>query len=163
MSYAVARPRLGAVNTFWASRGRGRCEVIPARDILSEDEMRRFRESGPGKRGYDPVCDCYCLGYRPPTVVLQGLGAPESGAIYDWNFRVCTSRSHASKAACCGTDGGSGGDGGPQDCPTCPQTTPQGGALGGKWGVRLGWLVAGAALAGGGYYAYKKGAFKAFR
>jgi hypothetical protein len=151
----MAYPTLGRISRFAASGGAGQCEVIPARDVWNSRNigmLSSFVPSGPGKRGYDPVCGCYCWGYKPEPIVIQGLGTL-GGLAEDLNYRICTARSEASCPACtpCTSDGG--------ECPPCICSKPSG-KLGGAYGVTLGWLVAGAAIAGGGYYAYKKGAFR---
>lgn len=104
--------------------------------------------------GYDSACDCYCWGYRPRGTPLLGLGAADG---FRQTWRICTPGSKAHQRAC-------------SNCPTCPKPqmapppppppTPQQDTGVSAWGVNLGWMLAGVVVAGGGYYAYKKGVFK---
>lgn len=129
------------------------CGVVTT-DAVGIDRQSHEVQSWPVGRdgaGYDSTCDCYCWGYTPPGLVVHGLGA--SGALGNW--RICTPGSTGYTRAC-------------QDCqpPAAAPATPppslttqqqQGAEV---WGISLGWLIAGAVVAGGGYYAYKKGVFK---
>jgi len=151
-------------DVYAARNGNGACAVVNSKTLNQDVIDQLWVDVGPDGVGYNANCDCYCPGYRPKwePVEILGLGVPPRGPSYSVvnggrdAFKVCTGYGYASDNGCKNCPP-------PADCPTCPKPPPpalqqQGSA--GEWGTNLGWLLAGAVLAGGGYYAYKKGVFK---
>jgi hypothetical protein len=147
----------------YAAKSGGYCVVVNSMTLNAED-IAIWREVGPDGVGYNADCDCYCFGFKPkwdpPELIGLGRVAPPFSSSGDEipPFKVCAGSGYASDGGCkdCGAPA--------LDCPTCPKPPPallpqQQSALD-EWGTNLGWLLAGAVIAGGGYYAYKKGVFK---
>jgi hypothetical protein len=159
--------REGFENRTPKTRTGYQCLVANSRTINSI-AVASWKVVGPDGKGYNSNCDCYCPGYRPemrpPEIV--GLGAVPTNEAYStyatndplpFSFPVCVGH-HDIEDGCKDCPPPSA------DCPTCPKPPPallpqQQSALD-EWGTNLGWLLAGAVIAGGGYYAYKKGVFK---
>jgi hypothetical protein len=166
---------LGGWDVYGARDGSGACAAVNARDLglTARDSIAEtFSPIRKNHPGYDPVCDCYCWGYKPEPVQIMGLprgthtgglGALEAG------WKVCNSQGYSSGSRCpCANTPQ------PRACPTCPPAPPPppcpvapppvvmapAPAEPQAFGVTVG-LVAAAALTGGvGYYGYKKGWFK---
>lgn len=149
--------------------------------LLTEATMKTWTQTGPGRTGYDARCGCYCPGFRPEDVQLEGLrGTALYGVTTIANHSVCLF-SCVSAAKCPP----------PVVCPPkvvcppqvacppqvpCPQPEPcpvcsppivaveQPVDVGvkkdsGLFGPNVGMLAAGAIIGGVGYYGYKKGWF----
>lgn len=149
---------------YSAGAGGGYCVVVNSETLNAEDIDTAWREVGADGVGYNANCDCYCYGWKPAYTPEQiiGLGRTtppfSSGGGGIPPFKVCAGNGYASDGGCKDCAAAA------LDCPTCPKPPPpvlaqQQSALD-EWGTNLGWLLAGAVIAGGGYYGYKKGVFK---
>jgi len=178
MQHTINVRGLDGWRTFEARDGSGACLTVDAVDMgLYRDDSiaQTFQPIGRNHPGYDPVCDCYCWGYRPRPVQLEGVprGAVQGlGAIYATRWKVCQSSGYSSGRRCpCETE-----------CPDCPPQqpcppsarrpavaplAPAAPALPGvpqkpaeKFGVSAGLVAAAVVASAAGYYGYKKGWFK---
>jgi hypothetical protein len=142
------------------------CFVVNSGTLNQWEINAYWKVIGQNEPGYNRECDCYCPGYKPaptPEPVIDGLGLPPAGSAYTYPhktrdlFRVCSLAPNTKSAAGCRACAAQ-----PQaDTPQlAPPTFAQQGTTAGVWGTNLGWMLAGAVVAGGGYYAYKKGVFK---
>ena len=127
----------------------GGCRYVEFRDLglhAQSPGIQDWPMSGPGQVGYDDECQCYCWGYRPTPVEIIGLG--QLGAGEPIQPRFCMPGSSAAARSCnqdCPVS---------TDCPTCPPpplVAAQQQAGLSEWGTNLGWLLAGAVVAGGGF------------
>lgn len=167
--HVVKTRGLGGWSVFSANDGSGSCAVVNATDLgftSSNSIAATFQTINKSHPGYDPVCDCYCWGYKPPGVAIMGLGALGPG------WKVCNAQGYSSSERCPCT---------PADCPECPPCVP--GAPcppcppsvpcpvappvvmapapePEEFGVNIGLLVAVVMAGGVGWYGYKKGWFK---
>jgi len=154
-----------------AGRNGERCVIVSSHTLNQFEIETSWVDAGAAGRGYNTACDCYCPGYRPSWTPprLVGLGAPNAGYAYSTvprtqgrpPFRVCAGRNIPSEIGCRECTSAA------VDCPTCPPLPatppafiPDGGTGAQDWGVNIAWLAAGAVVAGGGYYAYRRGVFK---
>lgn len=161
----VAQTRgLGGWDIYGARDGSGSCAVVNASDLGLYDAkgiVQTFIPVRKNEAGYDPVCDCYCWGYRPKSETLLGLGG--LGAV-SGGWKVCNASGYSSQARCPCTGASAGPTAAacpplpppPPPCPTCP--TPGVGVDRGpeQFGVTIGLLMAAALTGGVGYYVYKK-------
>lgn len=176
---------LGNFFTWRDPEGNGMCGAMDAADLgLTSNTAggyigSTFQTIPKSHPGYDPVCDCYCWGYKPEPVRiigvngvrgmqgLQGYGPLGKG------WKVCHPLYSSARRCPCSKDCPPAKA---PDCPTCPPPPPpppcpalpppvtatgpeeEGGPE--KFGVNVGLLAAGVLTAGVGYYGYKKGWFK---
>lgn len=172
---------LGNFYTWRDPQGDGMCGAMDAADLGLRSGAGAyiagtFQSVGKDHPGYDPVCDCYCWGYKPEEVRIMGVsgvrglqGLQGFGPLGP-GWKVCHPLYSSSKRCPCAQSGSRA-----PECPTCPAPPPPppcpdpsaGPAKPGgkespleKFGANAGLLVAGALTAGVGYYGYKKGWFK---
>jgi hypothetical protein len=147
----------------YAANNGGYCAVVNSKTLNDHDIEEIWREVGPDGKGYNADCDCYCYGFKPaytaPVIIGLGAVAPPFSTTSGGTpaFKVCGGSGFASDGGCKDCAAAT------LDCPTCPKAPPMLGQQQGgldEWGTNLGWLLAGAVVAGGGFYAYKKGVFK---
>ena len=159
--------------------GGGFCGAMDASDLgLTQggpggDIGATFQTVGKDHPGYDPVCDCYCWGYKPEPVRIIGVKGLGAMGPLGRGWKVCHPLYSSAQRCPCSQDCP------PQrECPTCPPPPPpppcptaqppvvqetgpgeEKGPLE-AYGVNLGLVAAGVLTAGVGYYGYKKGWFK---
>lgn len=133
--------------------------------------IQSWKVTAPGEPGYDNKRKCYCWGYRPVARMrLLGInwGPPNWDSTNGQSWAICPDLGGA--CSCIVPPKVPA----PPPCPTCPppakavappraNSSIQPIQAPSPWGTVLGWLLPVTLVGGLGYYAYKKGALKAFK